>query len=77
MNSTYRGKVDKQRRDAFKREIESVCKKHGLSISHEDDHGVFLIKEYQEDLMEWFLGADYDYLTVLTADINQKEAEDK
>jgi hypothetical protein len=35
--------------DAFIAEIEAVCKKHGLGISHEDVHGAFVIEAYNED----------------------------
>lgn len=34
--------------DDFIAEILEVCKKHGLSISHEDGHGAFEIERYCE-----------------------------
>lgn len=37
----------------FFNEIDSVCKKYGLSISHEDGHGAFEIENYSEDNMLW------------------------
>ena len=39
--------------DAFLEEIAAVCKKHGLSIAHEDSHGGFLIQQYAEHNIEW------------------------
>lgn len=43
--------------DAFIEEIISVCKKHGMSISHEDGHGGFEIEEYDDDLSDWLRNA--------------------
>lgn len=42
---------------AFVKEIEGVCKKHNLSISHEDYQGGFIIEPFDKKLMEWFKGA--------------------
>jgi len=39
----------------FKLEVIELCKKYGISISHEDEHGSFLFKEYKDDLAAWFL----------------------
>ena len=46
--------------EAFLDEIEKVCKKHNLSISHEDGHGGFEIEEYNQDNIEWLRDAS-DY----------------
>lgn len=46
--------------DSMKKFIEdiiSVYKKHNLSISHEDEHGAFIIDEYNEDNIGWLLSA--------------------
>lgn len=40
------------------KEILDVCKKHGLSISHEDGHGNFIIEEYSDNYSEWFKNAE-------------------
>ncbi len=47
-----------QRVKAFFEEIEKVCQKHGLSISHEDGHGSFIINEFDKDDIEWLKGAN-------------------
>ena len=44
--------------DNFMKEILDVCKKHGLSISHEDGHGNFIIEEYSDNYSEWFKNAE-------------------
>ena len=38
---------------AFLVEIFSVCEKHGISIEHEDGHGAFILREYNESACEW------------------------
>lgn len=37
----------------FLKEIEKICKKHNLSISHEDSSGAFIIEKYNQDNIEW------------------------
>lgn len=51
----------------FLRDIEDVCKKYGLCISHEDSHGSFLIEEYSETMVNWLKDAAINY------DINNKQ----
>ncbi len=46
--------------DAFLDEVIAVCKKHGMSISHEDGHGAFEITAYDETATEWLRGAHDD-----------------
>ena len=46
---------------SFLEDIDLVCKKHNLSISHEDYHGAFLIEEYREDNIEWLFSASKCY----------------
>jgi len=43
--------------DKFLLDIKDVCKKHNLSISHEDGQGAFEIKTYNESLMDWLMAA--------------------
>ena len=42
---------------AFIKEIVAVCKKHKLSISHEDQHGGFEIENYDDCFTGWFTQA--------------------
>jgi hypothetical protein len=42
---------------AFLRELGDVCLKHGLSLSHEDGHGNFLVESFNADAYEWLLSA--------------------
>ena len=37
----------------FLNEIETICKKYNLSISHEDSHGGFIIEKYDDYNIEW------------------------
>lgn len=45
----------------FLEDIDEVCKKHNLSISHEDGHGSFVIEEYKEWNIKWLFGASKHY----------------
>jgi len=38
----------------FINEVVSLMQKYNLSISHEDTHGAFIIKGYDENTIEWF-----------------------
>lgn len=50
-----------ERMKVFLEEIDSVCKRHGLSISHEDYHGAFIIEEYDEGNIKWLSHAYKNY----------------
>lgn len=41
----------------FLKDVDEVCKKHNLSISHEDGHGAFLIERYNKNNIEWLFNA--------------------
>lgn len=43
--------------DAFLSEIEAVCKKHGMSISHEDSHGGFEVETFDGENIKWLKAA--------------------
>jgi len=43
--------------DTFLSDIKNVCIKHGMSISHEDGHGSFIIQGMIDGNMEWLLAA--------------------
>lgn len=42
---------------AFLSEVASVCRKHGISLSHEDTHGAFQTVEFSEENEKWLLDA--------------------
>ena len=41
----------------FYKELNELCKKYNLSISHEDCHGDFEIENYDEKNMDWLMNA--------------------
>ncbi len=41
----------------FLEEVIEVCRKHELSISHEDGHGSFLVEKDYSSNYEWLLDA--------------------
>lgn len=43
--------------EAFMADIETVCRKHQISIGHEDGHGAFLVQAFEPDLMAWLRDA--------------------
>lgn len=45
--------ADTDKKAAFIEAIEKVCREHGLSISHEDKHGNFIIVPLDAEHMEW------------------------
>ena len=49
--------VENLKIDAFLAEIEEVCKRHGLSIGHEDGHGAFEIHDYESVETGWLESA--------------------
>ncbi len=50
--------MEAPRVDRFLAEITCVCRRFGLSISHEDCQGGFIIKEFNEDTIRWLSNAD-------------------
>lgn len=52
-----RGDADVPEIDAFLADVEAVCRKHGLSISHEDGHGAFEVEVLDEDNIAWLHNA--------------------
>lgn len=39
--------------DHFLDELRALCKKHNISIGHEDGHGAFEFYEYSDRDMDW------------------------
>lgn len=46
------------RRKLFLSELSALCRKHNVSIGHEDGHGAFELLDFDETLMEWLCDAD-------------------
>jgi hypothetical protein len=46
--------------DAFLAEVIEVCRKHGLSISHEDTGGSFEVRQFNQRDSDWLLSANDD-----------------
>lgn len=46
-------RVENPKIDAFLAEIEQVCKRHRMSIAHEDSHGGFIIEPFDAKNIEW------------------------
>lgn len=47
-------------KEMFFSEIEEVCKRYGLSISHEDDQGGFIIELFDEFNINWLKDASME-----------------
>ena len=43
----------KQNIEGFLKDYNDICKKHNVSLAHEDCHGAFIIQEYDEENIEW------------------------
>ena len=41
----------------FLRDLAKVCRKHNLSLSHEDGHGAFIVTNYRTLYENWLLDA--------------------
>lgn len=48
----------------FKEAVVALCKGFGLSISHEDIGGAFIIRAYNQRDVEWFMAADTEVTVV-------------
>ena len=48
---------NKERIESFMKEYEELCMRHGLSLSHEDCEGGFIIDEYDAENVEWVKAA--------------------
>lgn len=50
--------VEDPRVDAFLAEIQDVCRKHGMSLGHEDEHGAFrVVLSVDEHHLKWLFEA--------------------
>ena len=46
--------------DLFLEDIGRVCRHHNMSISHEDEHGGFIVETFQQERFDWLNAADVD-----------------
>lgn len=46
---------------SFLEDIETACRKHGLSLAHEDFQGGFLVELLKEENLRWVAGAAKNY----------------
>ncbi|MDP2692081.1 MAG: hypothetical protein Q8O88_00395, partial [bacterium] len=53
-NKTY---IENNSIDNFLNEIEKICQKYNFSLSHEDNHGAFLIEKFEEKNVKWLKSA--------------------
>lgn len=59
-STSARNFVHNARIDAFLDEVVAVCRKHGMSISHEDGAGAFVIIPFSENAVAWLEAATDD-----------------
>ena len=64
---------NKERIENFMREYEELCVRHGMSLSHEDCQGGFIIDEYDADNVKWVKSAINGFEL---REKRQKEVED-
>ena len=62
LRATYKankfvGQVENESVDVFLAEIIEVCRKHGMSISHEDGHGAFEVVRFNDADSDWLMCA--------------------
>lgn len=46
---------------AFLAEVEATCRKYGLSLTHEDEQGGFIVEVLKERNLNWLAGASKRY----------------
>lgn len=52
--------VEEKKVDDFILEVIEVCKKHKMSIGHEDPHGSFVVHKFSQKSAEWLMEAEDD-----------------
>lgn len=43
--------------DAFLADIWTVCERHGMALSHEDEHGSFKVVPIEQWVRDWLMAA--------------------
>lgn len=56
-NRDMRDHVENPKVDAFLEEMAAVCRKHGLVLGHEDNHGAFTVDKIDMGDINWMLDA--------------------
>ena len=56
-NIQKRKYLENKKIDAYIEEVLAVSRKHGLSISHEDSQGAFIVEEFSKANADWLLAA--------------------
>lgn len=56
-SSDHSCEIEDVKVDKFLKEVVDVCKKHGFSISHEDEHGAFTIVVFNNENVDWLMDA--------------------
>lgn len=56
-NSKANQYVENAKVDAFLADIWKVCQQHGMSLSHEDGHGAFIVQPVDEENRRWLFEA--------------------
>ena len=71
-NCSANAYIESKSADDFLEEVVSVCRKHGISIGHEDNQGGFEIWPFNESDAEWLMGA-FDQRIKLEMSVNEVE----
>lgn len=56
-DTVYSARFADQRIQSFMDDILAVYEKHSMAISHEDQHGAFIIVPVDQDHVDWLCGA--------------------
>jgi len=68
------GEKEYKKADNFINDIIKICEYYNLSLSHEDQHGAFLIDDLNNHNIEWIKNADIAY-TCKTLKSNKPKKE--
>ena len=52
---TYKQQTEEVKR--YLHELIEVSRRHNMSLSHEDNHGAFIVEKFTEDNAHWLLTA--------------------
>lgn len=49
--------ITPQARAAFLYELEMLCRKYNISLTHEDSQGSFVLESFDETKLDWLMSA--------------------